>query len=178
MTDTTSTRDDQDDFYDDAEDVFPGKEDLKDRLVAIFALENGQDKNAEGKHYPYVKTLTVVLDDGPSGYQATAVRDGEAGPNRVPSVADEGPQELALRWSTSGLVSRLQPRVGKTFKPLVGRVNSQPNKTKGRSASWSISKPTEDDRPIARPYNGLLRSIADRLEKEQTAAETKAAFDE
>jgi hypothetical protein len=168
--------DENEDFYDDAEETFPGKEDLKDRLVAVFALENGTDKNTDGKSYPFTKTITFVLDDGPDGTSAeTAVRDGEIGENRV----GPAPAELDLRWSTEGMVSRLAPRVGKTWQPLVGRINSRPNKVKGRSASWSISKPTDEDKDYIREngYNAKFRAIAARLEAEAKKAEDSGAFD-
>jgi len=171
-----TTAPESEDFFDDAEETFPGKEDLKDRLVAVFALENGQDKNPDGKLYPFTKTVTVVLDNGPDGKShLSAVRDGEVGENRV----GEAPTELDLRWSTSGMVSRLAPRVGKGFRPLLGRINSQPNKVKSRSASWSISSPTDEDKALVRAQHlGLLHEVAKRLERESQAATDTAAFDE
>lgn len=174
MSDTTNTA--QDEFFDDAAETFPGKEDLKDRLVAVWVLERGQDKNAEGKLYPYVKTVTLVLDDGPNGWSPTSVKDGETVPNLVPSVADQGPQELALRWSTAGMVARLDPRIGQTTKPMIGRINSRPNKTKGRSASWSISSPTDDDKVTAREHVETVKAITARLAAEATAAVDAEAF--
>jgi hypothetical protein len=171
--------DENEDFYDEAQETFPGKEDLKDRLVAVFALENGTDVNKEGKRYPIVKTVTCVLDDGPDGYQTRVIRDEQMTENRVPSIAAEGMQEIDLRWSTEGMVSRLAPRVGKTWMPLVGRINSRPNKVKGRSPSWSISTPTDEDKDYIRSngFNPKLRAIAARLEAEAKKAEDTAAFD-
>lgn len=176
MTDSASEV--QDEFFDDATEVFPGKEDLKDRLVAVWALERGTDKNAEGKPYPFVKTLTMVLDDSPNGWSPTSIKDGDSVPNLVPSVAENGPQEINLRWSTEGMVSRLDPRVGKTWKPMLGRINSRKNSVAGRSASWSISAPTEEDRAIARRYaeTHLGPTIA-RLQAEANGATDTAAFD-
>lgn len=167
----------EDEFFDDAQDVFPGKEDLGNRLVAVWALEKGTDYNDRKEPYPIVQSVTLVLDDGPDGWQATVIRDGEMTENRVPSVEAEGLQELNLRWSTNGMVSRLAPRVGKTFKPMVGRINSRPNKTKGHSASWSISSPTEDDKTTVRRYQAELRAISERLEAEANKATDAAAFD-
>jgi hypothetical protein len=174
VTDVNST---QDEFFDDAQDVFPGKEDLKDRLVAVYALEKGVDYNEKKEPYPIVQSVTLVLDDGPDGWQAQVIRDNEQAENRVASVEAEGLQELALRWSTNGMVSRLAPRVGKTFKPMIGRINSRPNKTKGHSASWSISSPTDADKATARKYEAELRAISARLEAEANAATDAAAFD-
>ncbi len=166
MTDAQNTPA-EDEFYDDAQETFPGKEDLKDRLVAIWALENGHDTNDRGEKYPTVQTITMVLDDGPEGYQATVIRDGENSPNRVPSVQDEGPQEVRLRWSTNGLVSRLAPRVGKTVKPMLGRINSRPNKTKGHSASWSISEPTAQDKDTANRYKAAILAKIQEVQQDE-----------
>ncbi len=177
MTDNANANP-EDEFYDDAEETFPGKEDLRDRLVAVYALERGQDKNSDGKLYPFVTSVTLVLDDGPDGWSPTSIKDGETVPNLVASVAENGPQEINLRWSTEGMVARLDPRIGKTFKPMVGRINSRPNKVKGRSASWSISKPTDEDKAIARPHLEAIKAVSARLEDAATKAENKAAFDE
>lgn len=168
MSDVNGTT--QDEFYDDAQDVFPGKEDLKDRLVAVWALEKGTDKNTDGKTYPFVTSVTLVLDDGPNGWSPTSIRDGEATENRVPSVDEEGLQEINLRWSTNGMVSRLAPRVGRTFKPMVGRINSRPNKTKGRSASWSIASTTDEDKATIRAHESEIREIMNRLQAEKDKA--------
>jgi hypothetical protein len=167
----------EDEFFDDAQETFPGKEDLKDRLVAVWALEKGTDKNADGKVYATVQSVTLVLDDGPDGWSPTSIRDGEATPNRVPSVEEEGLQELALRWSTEGMVSRLAPRVDKTTKPMIGRINSRPNKVKGRSASWSIAAPTEDDKVIVRQHADEIRAVSQRIQDEKNKATDTAVFD-
>jgi hypothetical protein len=167
----------EDEFYDDALDVFPGKEDLKDRLVAVWALEKGTDTNKEGKVYPIVQTVTMVLDDGPEGWSPTSIRDEEATPNRVPAVAEEGLQELNLRWSTEGMVSRLGPRVGHTWKPMIGRINSRKNSVKGRSPSWSISKPTDDDKAIVRQHATEIMAVSRRLEQEANQTIDTAVFD-
>jgi hypothetical protein len=176
---STKTAAPEDEFFDDAEDTFPGKEDLKNRLVAVYALDRGTDTNAEGKSYPFVTTVTLVLDDGPDGWSPTSFKNDEQVPNLVPSVAENGPQEINLRWSTEGMVARLDQRIGKTWKPMIGRINSRPNSQKGRSASWSISKPTEDDKVIARPFvESHIKPISERLEAEANKDIDKAAFDE
>jgi hypothetical protein len=167
----------EDEFYDDAQETFPSKEDLKDRLVAVWALEKGTDKNAEGRVYATVQSVTLVLDDGPEGWSPTSIRDGEVTPNRVASVEQEGFQELPLRWSTEGMVSRLGPRVGKTWLPMIGRINSRPNKVKGRSASWSIAAPTEDDKVILRQHKAEIMAVSRRLEQEANQTIDTAVFD-
>jgi hypothetical protein len=174
--DTTNSTTPEDEFFDDAAETFPGKEDLKDRLVAVWATGRGQDKNADGKTYPYVTGVTLVLDDGPDGWSPTSVKDGETVPNLVPAVADEGPQEIALRWSTSGMVSRLDPRVGKTTKPMIGRINSRPNKVKGRSASWSIATKTESDLATVLEHGSAIKAITARIEKDAVDALDGEAF--
>lgn len=174
--DTTSTTTAEDEFFDDAAETFPGKEDLKDRLVAVWALGRGQDKNPEGKAYPYVTGVTLVLDDGPDGWSPTSIKEGETVPNLVPSVAEDGLQEIALRWSTGGMVARLDPRVGKTTKPMIGRINVRKNKTAGRSPSWSISSPTDEDKAIARTHVEAIKAITARIEKEAEAKVDAEAF--
>lgn len=159
-------------FFDEATEEFPGKEDLKDRLVAIFVTgEHGKRVGSApgSKPYDWYETITLVLDDGPN-WTGLKVVDGEQVPMLVGSVVEnEGPVRLDnFQFTQTGLVSRLSSRVAgdkpKTFMPMVGRVNSRPNKTKGHSASWSISKPTEDDKVIARQYNDLFRAVAAELE--------------
>lgn len=188
MSDQT-TRTEQDEFYDDATDQFAGKEDLKDRLVAVWVTgKKGTRKSTDGKDYAWVETTTLVLDDGPTGDSAeTAVRDGEVGENRV------GPAPALLenfQWSTNGMTSRLIPRIGKVdpttgernFKPMIGRINSQPNKVKGRSASWSISAPTDSDRNTVRANAEQLKAVTEQIKKAALGAvadeATANAFDE
>jgi hypothetical protein len=176
MAKDTTNSTPEDEFFDDAAEAFPGKEDLKDRLVAVWALERGQDKNNEGKAYPFVKTITLVLDDGPNGWSPTSIKDDETVPNLVPPVAEDGPQELALRWSTEGMVARLDPRIGKTTKPMIGRINSRKNKTSGRSASWSIAAPTDEDKATARGHVDAIKAVTARVEAEANAAVDAEAF--
>ncbi len=173
MTDET-TRTAEDEFYDDAQDQFVGKEDLKDRLVAIWVTgKKGERKSKDGKMYPWVETRVLVLDDGPDGKAAeSAIEDGEIRENRIGPAA--GAEILEnFQWSTGGMVSRLLPRIGKTHKPMVGRINSRKNQQQGYSASWSIAQPTEADRAIIRPWNPKLKAITD----EMAAADDASAFD-
>lgn len=174
---TSPAAEPEDEFFDEATETFPGKEDLKDRLVAVWALGRGQDKNSDGKLYPFVTSLTMVLDDGPNGWSPTSIKDGDTVPNLVPSVAD-GLAEINLRWSTEGMVTRLDPRIGKTTKPMIGRINSRPNKVKGRSASWSISAPTESDKATARAVGSQIKAVTERLIAEANKAADASAFDE
>jgi len=167
MTDQTQ------DLYDEASEEFAGKDDLKDRLVAIWVTGvKGQRTNPDGKPYAWVETITVALDDGPGGESVTEL----VGP--APERLDK------FQLSASGLVSRLEPRITKKdaegnplYKPMVGRVNSRPNKIKGRTDSWSISKPTEDDALILDGYESLLRGITSEVREMRETSDSGAAFD-
>lgn len=172
MTDETQTQE----FYDEASEEFPGKEDFKDRLVAVWVTgKKGTRQNADGKSYPWVETITLALDDGPDGDGATAL----VGP--APERVDK------LQWSTNGMVARLEPRITKkdadgnpVYRPMIGRVNSRKNRIKGRSDSWSIASPTETDKATADQYADLLKSItAEVKEMRETApdGDESNAFD-
>jgi hypothetical protein len=154
MTDHTD-----DDFFDDAKSEFPDKEDLKDRLVAIFAIGPvGQRKSeASGKPYDYVETVTVVLDDGPDGNRYSEL---------VGPVGGIQPVVLSgFQWSASGVVARVKPRVGTDLelRALVGRINSMPNKRKGFSDAWSIAEPTDADKDIVRGFKVSLLKVRDDI---------------
>jgi len=169
MTDTSTTEDLE--FFDEATEEFPGKEDLKDRLVAIFVTgKHGQRKGTApgSKPYDWYETITLVLDDGPN-WDGKKIVDGDKVPMLVPSVKENGVQRLdSFQYSQGGLTARLSQRVQgdkpKTFMPLLGRINSRKNSQPGFSASWSIGKPTEEDKILAREHNELFRSVAAELE--------------
>lgn len=175
MTDQTSTTPAEDEFFDSATSEFAAKEDLKDRLVAIWNTgKTGTRKNDRGESYPYVETVTLVLDDGPAAWQATRFDDQ---PNLVASVAQEGPQRLdGFQWSALGIRSRAEKRpVG--GKPMIGRINSKPNKTKGMSPPWNIAEMTEDDKVTAREHRDLLISITEELAKAAQKHSDDEAFE-
>lgn len=176
MTDQTSTTPAEDEFFDSATSEFAAKEDLKDRLVAIWNTgKTGQRKSeATGKPYEYVETVTLVLDDGPNGWQA---KRPEGDPNLVASVAEHGPARLdGFQWSATGVYTRTVKRpVG--GKPMIGRINSKPNKTKGMSPPWSIAEMTEEDKVTAREHRDLLISITEELAKAAQKSEDDAAFE-
>lgn len=157
MTDT-NTADDLE-FFDDAKEQFPAKEDLKDRLVLIFTTGKTGTRKSEvdGKPYPWVETVTLVLDDGP---------DGTAFTDLVPRATGNPIELSGFQWSTGGMVARLKPRAeAGNFRPQLGRINSRKNSRKGFSDSWSIAEPTDSDKDIARRYNAKAREIMDRLSK-------------
>lgn len=187
----------EDDFYDDATEAFPSKDDLAPladqkknpttdgRLVAIWAQKNGRDKKANGQGmYDWTESITLVLDDGPDGDQVT-------------DLVGPAPVELNLRHSTSGIQSRLAPRVdGMTkpkrdqdgniivpavslkFRPMIGRVNTRPSTVqKGGSLAFSIAAPTEEDKVIIEKHKALIKEINQRLEAKAAEVEDGEAFE-
>lgn len=195
MTDqVTSTTEDE--FYDEATEAFPSVNDLcpladvrrnpttDGRLVAIWAVSNGSATNQQGKTYPYTETVTLVLDDGPAGDQST-------------DLIGPAPQELTLRHSTSGIQSRLAPRVeGMTrpkkdddgnvlvpsipmkFRPMIGRINTRPSTVvKGGSLAISIAAPTDADKAIINERKALIVEINQRLEAKAAQVEDAQAFE-
>jgi hypothetical protein len=193
MSDTTNSTT-EDEFYDDATEAFPSVDDLaplaskqnpktEGRLVAIWAKSNG---SAQGENGPYgfTETITLVLDDGPNGDQAT-------------ELVGAAPVELELRHSTQGIHTRLKPRVeGMTkavkdedgtvirpsvsmrFRPMIGRINTQPStKYKKGSPAFSISAPTDEDRAIVKQHADQIREINAKLEKKAAEAEDAKAFE-
>jgi hypothetical protein len=199
MVDTKNTpAGEVEDVFDDAKDDFPAKEDLKDRLIAVWATGKHGKRLADGpgaRPYAWFETITLVLDDGPNWDGMKIDADGERVANLVPSVAENGPQRLdGFQWTQSGTTSRIEARVAmsatvakvngdpvydkpKTFRPMLGRVNSRKNKTAGRSASWSIGEPTPEDKVIAREYTELMVQISAELENPPVAA-SDDEFDE
>jgi len=160
--------DDDDGLFVAATDTFPRRNDMLNRLVVIYPTgEHGQRLSNDGDPYDWYSSYTVVLDDGPEGWQAMVPDDdGDMTPNLIPSVDQEGAQvQVNFQWSASGIVSRIQANLPdrQTGKPgsIVGRINSQKNRIKGRSPSWSISKPTEDDMAAARKYTVECRAARD-----------------
>lgn len=160
-------------YYDEASEDFAGKEDFKDRLVAIWVTGvKGTRTNPDGKPYPWVETITVALDDGPDGESVTEL----VGP--APDRQDK------IQWSATGLVSRLEPRITKRdaegkpiYRPLTGRINSRKNKIKGRSDSWSLATPTEDDKVVLDGFTDLLQSITAEVKEMRETTDQGAAFD-
>jgi hypothetical protein len=189
MTDTTEDLE----LFDDAQEEFPSKEDLKDRLVAIWVTGRHGTRKGTGsgaKPYAWYETTTLVLDDGPAwdGYK---IVDGDRKPMLVESVAEHGPQRLSgFQFTQGGLTARLEQRVQvsvalppigqevkdkpKSFKPMLGRINSRKNSQPGFSASWSIATPTDEDKAIAVKHADLLRQITAEIQAAQTTADEDA----
>lgn len=167
MTDTTEDLE----LFDNAQAQFASKLDLKDRLCLIWATgKNGTRKGANGS-YAWYDTYTLVIDDGPkwTGEVFDAEKDATR-PILVDSVAEHGPQLLeGFQFSFGGMTARLANRVTgdkpKTFKPMLGRINSRPNKTKGMAASWSVAEPTDEDKQVARKYADKIREVSALVEK-------------
>lgn len=184
-------------FYEDANDEFPSvgtdlivgahsqiKDEVLGRLVAIWPRENGSEIGQSGKPYPYTDGIVLVLDDGPDGEQSTPL----VGP---------APQELPLRFSTTGIQSRLAPRLdGMTavrrnkdtgeviaparpqkYLPMIGRINARPAKQKGNNPPIGIRMMTDDERPIAKRYKDEIKEISARLKAKDEAKSDAEAFE-
>jgi hypothetical protein len=142
------------------------------RLVAIWAQSAGSRKNDKGKDYPFVQTLTLVLDNGPDGDQTDEVIGS------APVRLDD------FQHSTTGLVARLQKRVtgvnakgvALKYRPMIGRMNTQASSQNKNVAAFSISEPTPADMMVARKYKDMIMAINAELEAKDTQAEDEAAF--
>lgn len=184
MTDATT---DDLELFDDAQSVFPSKHDLKDRLVLVWVTGKHGTEKGTNKPYDWYETHTLVIDD-PNGTKDwnERVYDPDIQGERetlVPSVAKHGPQLLEnFRFSYGGMVARLRNRVSgqvpKTYAPMLGRINSRPNKDKGMAPSWSIATGTDADRAVAMQYATLIREITEKLKAEVAGVGSEAsAFD-
>jgi hypothetical protein len=177
MTDSTE------EFYDDAANTFPSKVDLAPdgtfehgqmgagRLVAVWAVKNGVGTK-DGKSYSYVDSITLVLDDGLDGTYFTEL----VGP---------APQRIEMQHSTGGLVARLKGRVeGRNakgvslkYRPMIGRINTQPSKANAAVAAYSISPPTEDDRVVVDGFKKMIIDINQELESRDAEDSDTQAFE-
>jgi hypothetical protein len=153
------------------------------RLLAIWALENGTRKNDQGKEYPFVRTLTLVLDEGPNGQAWLTGTEGWAGD--ASQVIPASPVRLDdFQHSTGGLVARLSKRVNGVnakgiklrHRPYVGRINTQASSNNKMVAAFSISEPTAADMVVARKYKDMITGINKELEAAEATAETEEAF--
>ena len=185
MTDETKTNPTpgQDDF-DDASEIFPRKEDFEDRLVFIWVT--GKQGTRIGtapphKTYGWVETVTMALDNGQDGTKGVGkASDGEEFLiGQAPAVADP------FQWSAEGMFTRLAPRIRlknedgtPNYAPLLGRINRRKNVKKGMNDSWSISKPTDADKEIARKYLDQMRAQTAEIKELREGAENASAFDE
>jgi len=154
------------------------------RLVAIWAQSNGTRRNDKGKEYPYVSTLTLVLDDGPDAKAWAAGTNGWA--EDAASIVGPAPVRLEdFQHSTGGLVARLVKRVKGAnaagvplkYRPMVGRINTQPSSNNKNVAAFSISEPTVEDMVIARKHAEMIKGINKEMEDKDKADETAEAFD-
>jgi hypothetical protein len=153
------------------------------RLVAIWALENGTRKGDNGT-YPFVRTLTLVLDEGPNGQAWLTGTDGWDA--EASSIIPASPVRLDdFQHSTGGLVARLSKRVTGVnakgvplkYRPMIGRMNTQASKTNKNVAAFSIAEPTAKDMEVARKHSELIKSINKEMEDKDNEAETAAAFE-
>jgi hypothetical protein len=189
MTDVSSTdprtnTSTDDDVFESSSDEFASKFHLRDRLVMIYPTgKTGTRPGENGKAYEWVETYTVVLDDGPEGWQAQ-VMDMDSGsmvPNLVDSVELDGVQVLkGFQWSAGGVVARLKGKspaenngvpVG-----LLGRIDAKAQK--GRAAAWRPNPPTEADkaRAVEPEIKAARLKARDEIVAALKASEVEDAF--
>lgn len=175
-------------LFDTAKAEFPSKYDLKDRLVLVWVTgKHGTRKGTNGT-YEWFETNILVVDDpkGATDWNGK-VFDAEKETERdtlVPSVVAAGPQYLeSFQFSYGGMTARLKSRVTadnkpKTFKPMLGRINSRPNAQKGMAASWSIAEPTAAEIETAKKYGAEIRKYSDALREQiEGSGSDDSAFD-
>lgn len=193
MTDTVNSTTEDLELFDEAKQEFPSKYDMRDRLVAIWVTGKQGTRPGQngGDPYPWVDTITLVLDD-PNGAQdwdgMVKNEDGDRVETLVPSVAQEGPARLDnFQWSAGGLTARLLPRItlkdGKTgvpvYRPMIGRINERKSTQKGRNNPWGIATPTEAEAAYVREnFSDQLRAITLEVKAmREGAGSDEAAFD-
>ncbi len=183
-TDTSNTQ--ADEFYEDAQDNFPSKFDFEDRLVAIWPTgKTGTRQGENGKDYPWIETLTLALDDGPDGDKGVGLTS-----DREEFLVGPAPAHAeGLQWSAAGVYSRVRPKLGKTiqlddgstvpdYRPVCGRINRRKNAKKGLADSWSLGKPTDEDREILRANADVIKRMTAKVKADAEKAGDEAAFDE
>jgi hypothetical protein len=185
LTDTTEDLE----LFDNTTTEFPSKYDLKDRLVAVWVTgKHGVEKGTD-KPYEWVETITIALDD-PKGVQdwdeMVKNKEKDLVPTLVPSVVQNGPHRLdALRWSTTGTVTRLKPRIDlkdkKTqepvYRPLIGRVDEMV--AKQGSNPWTFKPATPEDLAYIREnFADLIRKTTIEVKgKREGTGSDEQAFD-
>lgn len=163
-----------DELVDEASSVFPGMEDLDGRLVGIFALKKGTAEGDSGE-YPFIETVTVVLDDG---------KDGD----KVTELVGPAPQIIDFRHSTGYLVKTLDRRVNGIDqhdrplweRPYVGRIDSQPSKRNKKVLAYAIREPEEGDRALytkGTPGQAALVKGRDRARSLKSEVDNASAFE-
>lgn len=184
MTDTINNNpgDDEDGLFDPAQDTFPSKFHLRDRLVAIYPDgENGmRPGDAGGDPYPWYSSTTVVLDDGPNGWQAEVRdKDGDPIPNLVPSVAENGPQVLeGFQWMAGGFVARMKQKLPNTQTGLPGSIVGRVNVRKGTKGSppWGIEPATPAEIEVAMRYKDVCKGARQAVAAKWRERHSQDAF--
>lgn len=202
MTQNTGTTAPEDEFYEDAQDNFPSKWDFEDRLVAVWPTgKTGTRVGENGKEYPWIETITMALDDGPDGDKG----EGLTGDREEFLVGPAPAHAEGIQWSAAGVYSRVRPKLGKTmlaekkdehgkvvtdrsgqavmetvvdYRPVCGRINRRKNAKKGLADSWSLGKPTEEDRVILRAMADDIKKMTAKVKQDFEKSEDQAAFDE
>lgn len=199
--------DDDEDFYDSASSLFPKVEHLAPsippkfgagRLVAIWPTgKTGERKGSNGDMYPWVETVTLVLDNGPAGAEVNINPAYAEGSEEIVGLVGNDPIRLdAFQHSTGGLVARLQkrlkgvspakhddagneirPAVPLRWRPMIGRINTQASSTNKNVAAFSISDMTDGDRLIARKFATVIKALNAEMKARETEKEDSDAFD-
>lgn len=171
----------EDEFYDDTTVDFPSVKNLAPgvrdgfgpgRLVAIWAISNGEAPGKRGKPYGYTETVTLALDDGPDS-------------DRYDELVGRAPSRVAMRHSTGYIHTKLKDRVtGKNgdgvplrWRPLIGRVNTQPSNDNEDVAAFGLAPKEPSDVAIIQRHKALIISINKEMEANEAKAEDKAAFE-
>jgi len=181
MAENVSTTPEADEFYDEATETFPRKEDFEDRLVAIWVTGKHGTRTSEStsKTYGWVETITMALDDGTDGTKGHGdASDGE------PFLVGPAPAEaVGFQWSAEGMYARLYPRIklvdaagNPDYRPTIGRINRRKNTKKGFSDSWSIGKPTDEDKALVRKLADRIKATTARVQAEREEAVNAEAF--
>jgi hypothetical protein len=179
----------EDDFYDEATEGFAKVEHLAPslppnfgpgRLVAIWAISKGLGKAKNPQNgkttYPYVNTVTLVLDDGPEGISAPGWDES------VATLVPAAPQRLdGFQHSTGQMVPRLERRltaknakdVPLRFRPYIGRMNTQASQNNKNVASYGISEMTDEDKAIVLKYKDMIKAINAEMEAAELAAQSE-----
>lgn len=186
MSDINDMNDEE--LFEGAKDTFASKFHLKNRLIVMYPTGVHGTREGENGSYPWYETTTIVMDDGPGGWQAQVPGEGgELEDNLVPSVAENGPQVLEkFQWSAGAFTSRLAQKVPGRFVngeklehpgAVSGRVNTIKNSKKGLAPPWSIDGTmTDEDKALCRRHIDILKAARRAIMDARQASADDNAF--